>query len=458
MTNLNRSSAPVPSEGREFVFPKFEEKVLQNGSKVIFHQKPGLPITVVTFVVEAGSKFDPQGGEGLANLTSQLLDEGAGELDSLALSALLESKGLSLSIFATYDHFQVRISGLSDNIDLMIKIMSDVIYDPHLKNDDFERERDRVRNRIKQFKQHPQAMAWILLDKIIQGRPNAYAHSIATEESIEEITLSDVTFFHAERIEPLKPAFTVVSDLGYDEVEKALHAHFLGRMGIHEPEKVDTAFQHRDLRFFILDRKDSPQTEIQGGFPMECLETSRIDQAFKLVNGLYGGHFNSRLMKNLREEKGFTYGVGSATDMMQESGKFLLNTSVDTANTGPAIIEMLKEMNDVRKKISDEELEFSRNQMIRGMGFSFETYDMISALLGKIVERGLKLDHFETVKNELGLVTLEDAITAANRYLLMENLQFVLVGDKDEIIKSMPQPLLRGVVEINDRGMVLVRE
>lgn len=110
------------------------------------------------------------------------------------------------------------------------------------------------------------------------------------------------------------------------------------------------------------------------------------------------------------------------------------------------------------KKISEEELEFSRNQMIRGLGFSFETYDMISALLGKIVERGLKLDHFETVKNELGLVTLEDAITAANRYLLMENLQFVLVGDKDEIIKSMPQPLLRGVVEINDRGMVLVRE
>lgn len=191
---------------------------------------------------------------------------------------------------------------------------------------------------------------------------------------------------------------------------------------------------------------------------MECLETNRIDQAFKLVNGVYGGHFNSRLMKNLREEKGYTYGVGSAAEMMKESGKFLLNTSVDTANTGPAILEMLKEMNEVRKKISEEELEFSRNQIIRGMGFSFETYDMISALLGKIVERGLKLDHFETVKNELGLVTLEDAITAANRYLLMENLQFVLVGDKDEIIKSMPQPLLRGVVEINDRGMVLVRE
>ncbi|GMU88202.1 MAG: peptidase M16 [Chlorobiota bacterium] len=458
MTKFDRSVAPQPAQARDFVFPEFEERFLQNGSRVVFHQKPGLPITSVTFIVEAGSKFDPEGGEGLANLTAQLLDEGAGELDSLGLSALLESKGLTLAVYATHDHFEVKISGLSDNIDLMMKIVSDVVYDPHLRLEDFERERDKLRNRIKQFKQHPQAMAWILLDKIIQGRPNAYTYSMANEESIEEMTLSDVTFFHAERIEPLKPAFTVVTDLSYEEVEKALHSNFLGKMGVHEPEKVDTAFQYRDLRFFILDRKDAPQTEMQGGFPIECLTTNRIDQAFKLVNDLYGGHFNSRLMKNLREEKGFTYGVGSMTEMMKESGKFLLNTSVDTPNTGPALIEMLKEMNDVRKRITEEELEFSRNQAIRGMGFSFETYDMISSLLRKIVERDLKLDHFETIRKELSLVTMDDAITAANKYLLMENLQFVLIGDMDGIIKSMPQPLLRGVVEINDRGMVVVRE
>ncbi len=458
MTKFDRSIAPLPAQVRDFVFPEFEERFLKNGSRVVFHQKPGLPITSVTFIVEAGSKFDPEGGEGLANLTAQLLDEGAGELDSLGLSALLESKGLTLAVYATHDHFEVKISGLSDNIDLMMKIVSDVVYDPHLRLEDFERERDKLRNRIRQFKQHPQAMAWILLDKIIQGRPNAYTYSMANEESIEEITLSDVTFFHAERIEPLKPTFTVVTDLAYQEVEKSLHSHFLRKMGVHEPEKVDTAYQYRDLRFFILDRKDAPQTEIQGGFPIECLTTSRIDQAFKLVNDLYGGHFNSRLMKNLREEKGFTYGVGSMTDMMKESGKFLLNASVDTPNTGPALIEMLKEMNDVRKKITEEELEFSRNQAIRGMGFSFETYDMISSLLRKIVERDLKLDHFETIRKELSLVTMEDAITAANKFLLMENLQFVLVGDRDGIIKSMPQPLLRGVVEINDRGMVIVRE
>lgn len=458
MTKFDRSVAPQPAQAGDFIFPEFEERFLKNGSRVVFHQKPGLPITSVTFIVEAGSKFDPEGGEGLANLTAQLLDEGAGELDSLGLNALLESKGLTLAVYATHDHFEVKISGLSDSIDLMMKIISDVVYDPHLRLEDFERERDKLRNRIKQFKQHPQAMAWILLDKIIQGRPNAYTYSMANEESVEELTLSDVTFFHAERIEPLKPTFTVVTDLTYEEVEKALHSHFLGKMGVHEPEKVDTAFQYRDLRFFILDRKDAPQTEIQGGFPIECLTTNRIDQAFKLVNDLYGGHFNSRLMKNLREEKGFTYGVGSMTEMMKESGKFLLNTSVDTPNTGPALIEMLKEMNDVRKRITEEELEFSRNQAIRGMGFSFETYDMISSLLRKIVERDLKLDHFETIRKELSLVTMDDAITAANKYLLMENLQFVLVGDRDGIIKSMPQPLLRGMVEINDRGMVIVRE
>ncbi|KAB2907457.1 MAG: insulinase family protein [Ignavibacteriales bacterium] len=458
MIELNRAQPPLPNAKSEFNLPKFEEKFLQNGSRVIFHQKLGLPITTITFIVEAGSKYDPAGGEGLAQLTAALLDEGAGEFDSLALSALLESKGLTLRVFANNDYFEVNISGLSENIDLMLKIVSDVVYDPHFRMEDFERERDKIRNRIQQMKNQPEAMAWELLDKIIQGRPNCYTFTSANEESIEEITLSDVTFFHAEQIEPLKPVFTVVTDLPYNQVETAIHKHFLGKMGAHEPEKPDTGFALKDLRFFILDRKGAPQTEILGGFPTESLRSSREDEAFKLVNNLYGGHFNSRLMRNLREEKGYTYGVGSFLISMKDSSKFIISASVDTVNTGNALLEILKEMNDVRKNISDEELEFSRSQRVRGIPFMFETYDMISSLLRTIVELQLPLDYFENSRQELTRVTMEDAISAANHYLKLENLQFVLVGDREGILKTIPQPLLRGVVEINDRGKVIRRD
>ncbi len=458
MSQLNRTRPPLPELFKEFKLPLFEEKFLENGSRVVFHRKEKLPITVINFIVEAGAKFDPEGGEGLAQLTAALLDEGAGELDALALNALLESRGLSLGVYATNDNFVVSISGLSEDLDLMLKIVSDVVYDPHFKLEDFERELDRIRNSIKQMKNDPHSMAWILLDKIIQGRPNAYTFTGANEDSIEELTLSDVTFFHAERVEPLKPVFTVVTDLPYDDVEESLHKHFLGKMGVHEPEKADTDYALRDLRFYILDRKDSPQTEILAGFPLDNLCWTDHNYAFQLVNNLYGGHFNSRLMKNLREEKGFTYGAHSFMMRLRDSYKFLISTSVDTQNTGPAIIEIIKEMNDVRKNISEEELEFARSKQSKGSAFMFETYGMISMLQRTIIEANLPLDYFNRELKGLESATIDDAITAANQYFLMENLQFVLVGDREGIIKSMPQPLLRGVVEINDRGMVVVRE
>lgn len=455
---LDRSKAPAPAIKNDYVPPVFPEYFLENGSRVIFQRKEGLPITVVTFIVEAGSKYDPVGGEGLAQLAAALLDEGAGEWDSLQLNALLESRGLSLSIMAGSDNFEVSISGLSDDLDLMMKIVSEVVYDPHFKLEDFERERDKIRNAIQQAKNQPQAMAWRLFGKIVQGRPNAYTSLDATEESIEEMTLSDVTFFHAERIEPVKPVFTVVTDLEWSTVEDAIKRNFKGRMGVHNPEKVDTDYSLRDLRIYILDRKDAPQTEMLGGFPLDPLKLSVDDLAFTLVNNIFGGHFNSRLIKNLREEKGFTYGIHSFMYMMKYSGQYIISTSVDTQNTGAALIEILKEMNLIRKNITEEELEFVKNQSTRSDTFMFETYGMVSALQRSLVQRDLPLDYFSVSRKGYGKINIDQAITAANKYMLLENMQIVLVGDMEEIVKTIPKPLMRGVVEVNDKGMVVIRE
>lgn len=455
---LDRSKAPSPSLKNAFTPPPFLEYFLQNGSRVIFQQKLGLPITVVTFIVEAGTKYDPQGGEGLAQLTASLLDEGAGEWDALQLNALLESRGLSLSVMAGNDDFEVSISGLSEDVDLMMKIVSEVVYDPHFKLEDFEREQDKIRNGIQQSKNQPQAMAWKLFGKIVQGRPNAYTSVGATEESIEEMTLSDVTFFHSERIEPTKPTFTIVTNLDYSKIEASIETHFKGRLGVHEAEKVDTAYALRDLRIFILDRKDAPQTEILGGFPMDPIKLDDTDLAISLVNNIFGGHFNSRLIKNLREEKGYTYGIHSFMLMNRQSGQYMVSTSVDTQNTGAALLEILKEMNLIRKEISEEELTFVKNQSTKSETFMFETYGMISALQRSIVQRDLPLDYFSVSRKRYNDITLDDAITSANKFLLLENMQIILVGDLEEIVKTIPNPLLRGVVEVNDNGKVILRE
>ncbi|MBK7866223.1 MAG: insulinase family protein [Ignavibacteriales bacterium] len=387
-----------------------------------------------------------------------MLEEGAGEWSALELNALLESRGLSLSASAQTDYLSVTIQGLSGDIDLMMKILSEVVYQPHFNLEDFERKIDRVRNNIKQAKNDPQSMAWFLFGLVMQGKRNGYTYQSATEESVENITLSDVTFFHAEHIEPIKPVFNVVSDLPYKEIESSIIYNFKSIPGIHDPEPVDTEFVYKDLRIFILDRKGSSQTEIAAGVPLPRMSNSLDDAAVLVVNNLYGGHFNSRLNKNLREEKGFTYGISSFMRPLKDSTQYIIMTSVDTGNTGPALIEILKELNDVRKNISNEELDFSKQFLIKGAPFKFETYHFVSMLMQSIVSRGLPLDYYSEQPIQFSKVDIENAITAANQYLLLENLQIVLVGDFEEILKTIPAPLLRGVVEINDSGKVIVRE
>ena len=458
MESLNRSNVPAPKTGKEFKYPTFEEHFLPNGSKVIYAGKTRLPITIVTLNIEAGSKYDPQGGEGLAQITASLLEEGAGEWSALELNALLESRGLSLSASAQTDYLSVTIQGLSGDIDLMMKILSEVVYQPHFNLEDFERKIDRVKNNVKQAKNDPQSMAWFLFSLVVQGKRNGYAYLSATEESIENITLSDVTYFHAEHIEPVKPVFNVVSDLPYAEIEASIIYNFKSIPGIHDPEPADTEFVHKDLRIFILDRKGSSQTEILAGLPLPRLGDSLDDAAVLVVNNLYGGNFNSRLNKNLREEKGFTYGINSFLRPMKDSAQYMIMTSVDTGNTGPALLEILKELNDVRKNITDEELEFSKQLLTKGAPFKFETYHFVSMLMQSIVSRDLPLDYYSEQPKQFSKVDIQNAITAANNYMLLENLQIVLVGDFDEIVKTIPAPLLRGVVEINDSGKVILRE
>jgi predicted Zn-dependent peptidase len=458
MSLIDRKVCPEPKNWKELVYPEFSEYQLPSGTKVIYTQKPKLPITIISFMVEAGSKYDPAGGEGLAHLTALLLDEGAGDWDALELNAILEKRGLSLKVDANADFFTVSITGLSEDMNLMLKILSAVIFEPHFLLEDFERERDRMRNNIKQNKSHPQAMASFLFNKIVQGRKNNYCYLYATEESIENITLSDVTFFHAENIEPIKPVITVVSDLQYDLIEMGLTEHFNGKLGIHDPQPADSNYALKDLRIFILDRKGSSQTEIFAGVPIPRMGNGKRDYAITLVNTIFGGNFNSRLNKNLREEKGFTYGVSSYFRPFKDSTQFFTYTSVDTANTGASLLEILKEMNNIRKDISEEELEFAKQIIVRGHPFMFETYGYTASLMNGLVSRELPLSYYDSSGKEYLRVTLEEAFSAAKELMLLENLQIVFVGDYEEIIKTIPQPLLRGVVEVNEFGRVLIKE
>ncbi|GAB1443487.1 hypothetical protein MASR2M39_23280 [Ignavibacteriales bacterium] len=458
MELVNRSSVPTPKTEKDFIYPTFEEHFLPNGSRVIYAAKTRLPITIVTLNIEAGSKYDPQGGEGLAQLTASLLEEGAGEWSALELNALLESRGLSLSANAQSDYLSVTIQGLSGDIDLMMKILSVVVYQPHFNLEDFERKIDKLRNNIKQAKNDPQSMAWFLFSLIVQGKRNGYAFQSATEESVENITLSDVTYFHSEHIEPVIPVFNIVSDLSYREIESSIIYNFKSIPGIHEPDPVDTDFVHKDLRIFILDRKGSSQTEILAGLPLPRIGDTLDDAALLVANNLYGGHFNSRLNKNLREEKGFTYGINSFFRPLKDSSQYMIMTSVDTGNTGPALIEILKELNDVRKNISEEELNFSKDLLTKGAPFKFETYHFMSMLMQLIVSRDLPLDYYSEQPKQFAKVDIHKAISAANKYLLLENMQIVLVGDYEEIVRTIPSPLMRGVVEINDSGRVIIRD
>jgi len=207
-------------------------------------------------------------------------------------------------------------------------------------------------------------------------------------------------------------------------------------------------------KIYLTDKTGSTQTELRIGHISNGRNAIDFYDRY-LANMILGGQFSSRLNHNLREVKGFTYGIHSSFAYYKQAASWFIDTAVEGKNTGEAISEILKEVNDVREEIRSEELEFAKSSVIKRFPLMFETYSQIGGNIALISRYDLPEDYFDHYLDNMRSVTLENVQEAAVNNFVPKNLNIVAVGDKDLLIPQLEKISDLEIIKLDVDGKLL---
>ncbi len=433
---LDRSVKPESKRELHFELPRISTINLSNGLRVLFVKKNNLPIVQMGLMVDAGSRFDEAAKAGTANLLSLLIDEGAGKWDAIALSDELEKIGALFFQFANSDGANLTMLALKENFGKALELFSAVLIDPKLTEEDFEREKKKQTAEVLQSLVRPSYVANVVFEKnIFNGTP--YSHpTLGSEETIKKIEHGDVVNFYSKYYRIENATLVVVANFEKNELIEKLERHF-GRW----KNTTKVAFEKEKLnpvkaKIFLVDRPDAPQSEILLGHLTD--KRNSPDYFSKLVfNSIFGGQFSSRLNSNLREAKGYTYGIHSSFIYNKIGGYFNISTSVETKNTIPAIKEILNEAHKIKNGVTEGEVSFAKSYLIKRFPSLFETYGQVAANLSTLALFDLEIDYYNKYIENMKSVSVESVNKVAREKFHAEDLILTVVGDRKVLEKEL---------------------
>ncbi len=442
---------PQPGPAREYHFPKFEARLLDNGMRVIVAPVRKLPIVTLLAVIDATAVSDPQGKEGLAELTAQVMREGTAELNGAELTLEFEKLGTSLEAGADWDSTVASMTVLRGKLDKAFSLFSQVLTTPAFRNEDVERLRaERLAERL-QIIDEPRGLADESFSRFLYEEGSRYAEPMSgSSRSVSAITREDVTSFYESNYSPSATTLIMVGDLTIDEGEALARDAFGSwqRSSIAKVVKADSAAR-TSRASQIVTKSDAAQSELRVGH----VGVPRVHEDYfpiVVMNAVLGGLFSSRINLNLREAHGYTYGASSYYDWRRQSGPFVISTAVQSEVTGEAISEILKEIDRMRsEEIGQDELTLATSYLEGVFPIRYETTAAIAAALANMVTFKLPENYYDTYRTNIASVTTGDVLRAAGEYVNPDRLQVVVVGDAN-LLTSPMEALQIGPLTVRD--------
>lgn len=443
----HRFVRPTPGPPSPTRFPPIARTTLDNGLRVWHIAHDGVPIVSVSLLVPRGSGDDPAALHGLASLTGDLLDEGAGSRDAIAVAEAFARLGSQLDVDVGPDVTTMSFSGLSRVLVPGLGLLADVVRCPRLANDDFERVRDLRVSRLRQLSRSASTMADRAYVSAVFGE-HAYGHgAMGTTVALSEMAVDDARSFWAEMFGPAGATLIVTGDVESLAVARAAEEAFgtweaTGAESSPRTARPDAA---ADRRVLVVDRPGAPQSELRIGHVGPPRTTERY-HALVVLNAVLGGQFTSRINRRLREEKGITYGAHTAFDFRKLAGTFACDTSVEADATASAVADVLDEFDRVRRAaVGEAELGAARASLTRGYVRNFETAGQLGRAAGQLATHALPDSTFDRFVPLVEAVRAEAVFEAAKADVRPDDATVVVVGDAARVVPSL-QALGRPVV------------
>jgi predicted Zn-dependent peptidase len=432
---------PVPPVGQTppLDFPNVTHTVLTNGVQVHYAQRDAIPATQLALSFDAGFAADAKAGRGLQNLTLSLLEEGADGMTSQQIAEEQERLGASISANGSTDRSTVILSALSANLGPSLDLLADVVQRPDFVPAEVDRVKTQTLTAISQAQKEPNSMAARALPALIYGEDHPYATtSLGDVAAVTGFTRDDMKRFHDSWLRADNMELFVVSNLPLAELMPQIEQRFGNWAPPAVPKGVKTfttpPARPAASKIYLIDRPGSPQSVILGG------QLTGIDPYGDIVpysgaNEVLGGNFLSRINMDLRETKGWSYGVRSSIGLNINAVPYLINAPVQADKTGESIRALNDQLGMMlgKKGVTGEELTRLVSNNVDALPGRFETS---GAVLGAMMTNDMYRrpdNYYELLADKYRGLTTAELDAALKRAVNAKGFAWVVVGDAKQV-------------------------
>ena len=433
----DRSQFPAVADLKALEFPDIERARLKNGIELVFARRTTVPTVNVAVSFDAGYAADPRDALGTQSLMLSLMDEGTTSLDSIAFAEAKERLGASISGGADADETVFSLFALKPNLRASLRLLADYIRNPAFDGKELERVRAQQLTRLKAELNSPNAIASRVLMPALYGPGHPYGippSGLGDAAAVGTVTRDRLAAFHAAWIRPDNARIFVVGDTTLAEAKKELDAVFGAWKAPAAAKPVkhfEVAIPRPQPRILLVDRPKSPQSVILAGKVLDAKGGDGLEVLRWSANDIFGGNFLSRFNMNLRETKGWSYGVRSRVSGEKDRVTWIASFPVQADRTGDSIRELQSDLRAFLgdKGVTDAELKRTVNGSVRELPGRFETSTDVLGGLRSIVKFDRPDDYYEKLPAVYEAMTAPQVDAAARAAFSADDLVYVVVGD-----------------------------
>jgi len=456
-STVNRADGPPKTTSfPDLKFPALQRATLKNGTTVILAERHDIPVVQMSYEFAGGFSADQGRKLGTSSFAMGMMDEGAGELDSLAFGDRAESLGASLGAGASLDGVKAYLSALRQNLDPSVALFAKMLREPRFDQKEIDRIKASWLAGIKQEKARPNGAAMRVLPPLLYGAGHAYAIPFSgsgTEASIGALTRDDLVAFHRDWVRPEGATLIVVGDTTLKEIVPLLDKHLGDWKATGDAParpQIGEVARPTKPRVYLIDQPGAVQANIFAG---EVVPSTKDPDSvrFDIANSVLGGEFSSRLNMNLREDKHWAYGAYSFSANALGQRPWMAFAPVQIDKTADSLKELNREITEYttgKAPPKPEEVAKIQATEILSLPGAFETASAVMGSISGIVRYDRPDDYVFKRKAQIEALTPEQVKEAAAA-IDPNALTWVVVGDLKQIEKPV-RALKLGDVQVLD--------
>lgn len=441
------AAIPALSAERAVVWPQRTRTKLANGLEVVLVESHTIPKFTAELLFRSGNAAALREASGLAEMAATVVRTGTASRPSRRIEEELRRMGAGLSASAGADSSVISFAGLSEFAPDLLGLVADLAQNASFPADEFERERRQKLEEVKIERTTPGFLAGERLRRVLFGS-HPYSVVAPTEEQVQAYRREQLVDFYRQHYRPGNALLIAVGDFSaarmLEQVEKAFGSW---RAGKSTPSQNPAPPALSGRRVYLVHMPGTVQAQVLvGNLAITRKHPDWLRLA--LANSIYGGAFNSRLVVNIREQKGYTYSPRSTVHALREHGFFSVHAAVRNEVTAASLTEIFYELDRIRAlPVGEEELADARNYMSGVFSLGLGTQDGLAGQLATVYLNELPEDYLEKYRDRVRALTAGDVLAAARKYFDSANAQIVVVGDPAHVGE---QAALFGAVEVYD--------